>query len=485
MSQTQTPPVTASPGILRPGLSLAVIVSMSCLAQFMVVLDTAIVTLALPQMRDGLGLAASQQQWVVSAYLITFGGFLLLAARAGDLLGPRRVFLLGGVVFTAASLAGGLATGPAMLLAARAVQGIGAAALAPTSLSLITVTHADERRRRRAMALWSIMGGAAGTFGVILGGVLTAELSWRWVLFINVPLGAVLVAATAVALLPAVGGVGDEAGGQARLDLPGALTITLGMGALTYGLSQASSDGWGSPSVLSGLVAAAVLLAAFVAAEVTGRRPLIPLALFRLRVPQIGNLVMLGMGVTMTGAFFFLSLYFQEAIGYSALRTGLAMVPMTVTLVAGGFAAGRLIPVIGRRPLILVGGIIAAASLAWLATAPGHPAYLAHILGPSLLAGIGISLMLPPVTLTASVGVDPRHAGAAAGLLNVSRQLGGAIGLAVLGTIAASVTRGDARHASPLAALVGGYHVAFVVSAAVMLAAALVSLALPRTDVLR
>lgn len=480
MSQTQTPPATAAPGILRSGRPLTVVVAISCLAQFMVVLDTAIATLALPQMKDGLGLSASQQQWVVSAYLITFGGFLLLAARASDLLGRRRVFLFGGLVFTVASLVGGLAAGPAMLLAARAVQGIGAAALTPTSLSLITVTHADERQRRRAMALWSIMGGAAGTFGVILGGVLTAELSWRWVLFINVPLGAVLVVATAIALLPAAGAVG-----RTRLDLPGALTITLGMGALTYALSQASSEGWGSASVISGLVAAAVLLAAFVAAEATGRRPLIPLDLFRLRIPQIGNLVMLGMGVTMTGAFFFLSLYLQEAIGYSALRTGLAMVPMTVTLVLGGFGAGRLIPVTGRRPLIVLGGIIAAASLAWLATAPGHPAYLAHVLGPSLLAGAGISLMLPPVTLTATIGIDARHAGAAAGLLNMSRQLGGAIGLAVLGTAAATVTRGDAGHASPLAALVDGYHVAFAASAGVMLAAALAALALPRAEALR
>lgn len=472
MSETLAAP--APPAVLRPHLPLGVVVAMACLAQFMVVLDSAIVTLALPQMRAGLDLSASQQQWVVSGYLITLGGFLVLAARAGDLFGRKRMFLFGAVVFTAASLAGGLASDPAMLLVARIVQGTGAAALAPTSLSLITASHADEHQRQRALALWSIMGGAAGCVGVVLGGVLTAELNWRWVLFVNVPLGAGLLVAGILSLLPA-----PARAERTRLDLPGALSVTLGIGALTYGLSQASSDGWGSRSVVIALVVAAVLVAGFLAVEATSSRPLIPLALFRLRSLRAGNLVMLCMGATMTAAFFFVSLYLQQAIGYSALRAGLAMLPMAVILIAGGLVSRMLVPVVGRRRLIVIGGLIAAAGIAWLVGAPTHPAYLAHILGPALLAGAGISLMLLPVTLAGTAGIDPEDAGAAAGLLNTSRQVGGAIGLAVLTTVAATATTHATHHATYLAALVHGYHVAFLADAAVMLVAALAALALP------
>jgi EmrB/QacA subfamily drug resistance transporter len=472
MSQTQVAPAPAA--VLRPRLPLGVVVAMACLAQFMVVLDSTIVTVALPQMRAGLGLSTNQQQWVVSGYLITLGGFLLLAARAGDLFGRKRVLLFGAVVFTAASLAGGLASDPAMLLVARIVQGAGAAALAPTSLSLITASHTDEHQRHRALALWSIMGGAAGSVGVVLGGVLTAELNWRWVLFVNIPLGVGLLAAGILTLLPA-----PNNSERTRLDLPGALTATLGIGALTYGLSQASSDGWGSPSVVTALVVSAVLAAGFVAVEATSSRPLIPLALFRPRSLRIGNLLMLGMGASMTATFFFLSLYLQEALGYSALRTGLAMLPTTVTLIAGGLAARQLVPIVGRRRLLVTGGLLTAVGIAWLTQAPAHPAYLAHILGPGLVAGLGISLMLLPVTLAGTAGVNPQDAGAAAGLLNTARQLGGAIGLAVLVTVAATATTHAAHHATPVAALVHGYHVAFLATAAVMLVAALAALALP------
>ena len=473
VSGTRAAPA-ALPGVLRPHLPLGIIVAMACLAQFMVVLDSTIVTVALPQMRAGLGLSASQQQWVVSGYLITLGGFLLLAARAGDLFGRKRVFLFGAVVFTAASLAGGLASDPAMLLAARIIQGAGAAALAPTSLSLITASHADERQRHRALGLWSIMGGAAGAVGVVLGGVLTAELSWRWVLFVNLPLGAGLLAAALLSLLPA-----PARTERARLDLPGALSVTLGIGALTYGLSQASADGWGSPGVVAALAAAAVLVAGFVAAEAASPRPLIPLALFRPRGLRVGNVLMLCMGASMTAVFFFVSLYLQQALGYSALRTGLALLPITVVLIAGGLASRQLVPVLGPRRLLVIGGLTAAAGTAWLALAPARPAYLAHILGPSLVAGAGISFMLLAVTLAGTAGVDPGDAGAAAGLLNTSRQLGGAIGLGVLSTVAATATARAAHHATYVAALVHGYHAAFLGGAAVMLIAALAALALP------
>lgn len=472
MSETRV--ASAAPAVLRPNLPLGIIVAMSCLAMFMVALDATIVTLALPQMRSGLGLSTSQQQWVVSGYLITLGGFLLLAARAGDLLGRKRVFLFGAIVFSVASLVGGLASDPAMLLVARIVQGIGAAALAPTSLSLITASHTDEHQRQRALALWSVMGGAAGAVGVVLGGVLTAELSWRWVLFVNIPLGLALLVAAVVSLLPDP--TGTE---QTRLDLPGALSVTLGMGAFTYGLSQASSHGWGSSSVVVALVAAAVLLVAFVVVEATGSRPLIPLSLFRLRSLRIGNLLVAGMGVTLTSAFFFLSLYLQQAVGYSALRAGLSLLPMTIIVIVGGVASRTLLPIIGPRFMLFIGGTICAAGLAWLALAPAHPAYLTHVLGPTLVAGIGLSFMLLAVTLTATAGVSPENAGAAAGLMNSSRQLGGAIGLAVLVTVASTATTHALHHSTFLGALVHGYHVAFLANAGVMFAAALVALAVP------
>ncbi|SNR59459.1 DHA2 family efflux MFS transporter permease subunit [Actinomadura mexicana] len=469
-------PAPASQAVLRPHLPLGAVVAMSCVAFFMVVLDSTIVTLALPQMRDGLDLSVSEQQWVVSGYLVTLGGLLLLAARAGDLFGHKRVFLLGTVVFTVASLVGGLATNAAMLIVARIVQGAGAAALTPASLSLITASHTDEDQRRRALAVWSIMSAVAGTAGVVLGGVLTTGLSWRWVLFVNVPPGIGLFAAAAWFLLPAAAG-----GKRIRLDVPGALSVTLGTGLLTYGLSQASTDGWGAPKVVISLVAAAVLIIGFVVIQFTGSQPLIPRSLFRLRGLRIGNLVMLLMGVTMNASFFFISLYLQQAIGYSALRAGMAMVPVTIIIVIAGLASRRLVPVLGPRLMLIIGGLITAAGMAWLAGVPTRPpVYAAHVLGPTLLAGLGMGFMLLSITLSGTSGVDPEDAGAASGLLNTSRQVGGAIGLAVLTTIAANATSGAADGSSPVEALVHGYHVAFLVNAGVMVAAVLTALALPR-----
>jgi EmrB/QacA subfamily drug resistance transporter len=278
-------------------------------AQFMIVLDSTIVAVALPAMRDGLKISAGQQQWVVDSYLVALGGLLLLAARAGDLVGHRRVFRAGLAVFTLASLAGGLATSGPLLLAARAVQGIGAAALAPSSLSLITTTHTEAGRRTKALALWSLMGGAAGAAGVVLGGVLTAEVSWRWVLFVNVPVGVVLLAAAGLVLPRAPRRTG---GG---LDLPGALLVTAAAVGLTFGLSRAPSDGWTAAQVLGPLVAAPVLLALFAVAETRSATPLVPPSLLRSRSLGAGNGVMLCLGATMTAALVLITLYLQQCLG--------------------------------------------------------------------------------------------------------------------------------------------------------------------------
>jgi EmrB/QacA subfamily drug resistance transporter len=461
--------------VLRPHLPLGVVVAISCVAFFLVVLDSTIVTLALPQMQDGLDMSVNQQQWVVTGYLVTLGGFLLLAARAGDLFGQKRVFLFGAAVFTAASLVGGLATNATTLIVARIAQGIGAAALTPTSLSLITASHTEEDKRRRALALWSIMSAVAGTAGVVLGGVLTTGLNWRWVLLVNIPPGIALLVAAIMCLLPA-----QASAGRIRLDIPGALSATLGIGALSYGLSQASSDGWGSSKVVIALVAAAVLIVSFVAIQATSSQPLIPRALFRLRSLTIGNLIMLLLGVTLNAWFFFISLYLQQVIGYSALRAGMAMVPVTIILVIGGLASRQLVPVLGPRLMIIIGALITAVGMVWLANLPSRPpVFLAHFLGPMLIAGIGVGLMLLSITLSSTAGVSPEDSGAASGLLNASRQVGGAIGLAVLTTIAANAATDAMRDSTPVDALVHGYHVAFLVNAGVMLVVALTALALP------
>lgn len=472
MSGTRTAP--APPGIIRPHLRLGLLVAVAVTAQFMVVLDSSIVNVALPAMRRGLSLSTTEQQWVVNSYLITFGGLLLLAARAADLFGRKGIFQAGLVIFTVASLAGGLARDPGWLLIARCVQGAGAAALAPSSLSLITASHPEGPARTRALSLWAAAAASAGAVGLVLGGALTSALSWRYVLFVNVPVGIALLVAAAIALLPA-----EPGSSRVRLDLPGALTATFGVAAVVYGVSEATSKGWGSLPVVLSLAAAAVLLGGFVIAEARSAAPLVPLGIFRQRGLVAGNTLMACGGVILTGSLFFLSLYCQEILGYSAVWTGLAILPMTVLLVAGSFACRRLLPVTGARSLLLAGVLPATAGLAWLSRIPVQPDYPVHLLGPTLLIGGGIGLMILPLTVLATAGMDPRFAGLASGFLNTGRQLGGAIGLAVLVTIAASQAHQD-HGASLTVATVHGYRIAFAACAAVSLASALIVLLLPK-----
>ena len=468
-----TAPAASAEPVARPHVPPGVILAIACVANLMVIIDTSIVNVALPAMKAALGLSTADQQWVVDAYLITFGGFLLLAARAGDLFGRKSVFQAGLVVFTAASLAGGLAQGPGLLIGARVIQGVGAAALASSSLSLITASHPEGPARTRALSLWAAAGSSAGALGVTLGGLLTTELSWRYVLFINVPIGIALLAAAAASLVPS-----PSRRDWARLDLPGALTVTAGAGSLVYGVSQATNKGWGSAPVIAALTAAAVLLAAFGMIEARSAAPLVPLGIFRQRRLTVGNAVMTCLGAVMTSGFFFLSLYLQQVIGYSALRTGMAIVPITVLLAAGPLAAKRLLPRFGPRSLLLAGGILTTAGLAGMSQLPDYPGYLAHNLGPILVIGAGIGLMLLPLVASATAGLEPRYAGLASGLFNTARQLGGAVGLAVLVTIAATATR-HSHLASPAAATVHGYRIALLAAAAVSLAAVLIALLLP------
>lgn len=455
--------------VVKPRVPAVAVLVLACGAQLMVVLDGLVVNVALPQMRLDLGMSPSALQWVVNGYLVTFGGLLLLAARTADLIGHRRIFLAGVALFTLASLAGGLAQTPTMLIGARLMQGAGAAALAPSSLSLLTATHSGEYRGR-ALSIWSATSSSAGALGLVLGGVITSTLGWRWVLLINAPIGAVLFVLVVATLAPSHGRE------RRTLDLTGAVTVTLGVGALTYGISQTTQHGWAAGRVIVSLIAAAVLLGLFVLAERRSAQPLVPLSILRRPNVVVANTIIAGLGAIMTATMYFLSLYMQHVLGDSPLRTGLALVPMSVVLTIGAIASKGLLPRFGTRRLLGAGGALMAAGLAWLATSSIHSSYLLHILGPTLIWAAGASIIIMPCVALATTGIAPEHAGLASGLVNTARGVSGAVGLAILGTIAATVTT-HSNATGHLDRLVHGYNVAIL--AAAILAVLVALLALP------
>jgi EmrB/QacA subfamily drug resistance transporter len=424
------------------GVALLVIAT----AQLMVVLDATIVNVALPHMQTALRFSDSSLEWVVNGYALAFGGLLLLGGRAGDLLGRRRMFVTGLLLFSAASLAGGLATSGAWLLTARAVQGAGAAIVAPTALALVATTFPEGRSRNRAMGVYAAMSVAGGAAGLLIGGLLVSYASWRWVLFVNVPIG-IGAALAALAVLP---GTPRRPG---RFDLPGIVTGTGGIAALVYGLSNAATtpDGtshWGDAKVVATLAAGAVLLAAFALIETRSRYALLPVRLLRSRDRLGANLMMLAAGTTLFGVFFFLTLFVQDVWHYSALRAGVAFLPLTVAVLATSAAASRLVPRTGARPLLLTGAIGTAAGLYWLSRLTEHGTYAGGLLGPLLVTGAGLGLLFVPLSLVALARVAEADSGVASSLLNTGRQVGGSIGLAVLGTVAWTVVADSARHAA-------------------------------------
>jgi EmrB/QacA subfamily drug resistance transporter len=426
----------------RLGLALLVIAT----AQLMVVLDATVVNVALPHIQRALGFSGSGLEWVINAYALAFGGLLLLGGRAGDLLGRRRMFVVGLLLFSAASLAGGFATSQAWLLTARAVQGAGGAIVAPAALSLIATTFPEGRPRSRAMGVYSAMSGAGGALGLLAGGLLVSYVSWRWVLFVNVPIG-VAVALAAPMVLPAARRM------RGRFDLPGAITGTVGVAALVYGLSNAATtpDGvshWGDAKVVAALTASVVLLAAFAVIETRSRHALLPVRLLRDRDRLGANLIMLGTSTAVFGVFFFITLFVQNVWGYSALKTGLAFLPMTVAVLAGSVVAATLVSRIGVRTPLLIGSVLGAGGLYWLSLMTENGTYASGLLGPSLLVGIGVGLMFVPLSLVALARVRDADSGVASSLLNTGRQVGGAIGLAVLGTVAWTVVANGTRAAA-------------------------------------
>jgi EmrB/QacA subfamily drug resistance transporter len=453
-------------GTRNNGRHLGVALLIIATAQFMVVLDTTIVTVAQPHIQRALGFSDSGLEWVTNAYALAFGGLLLLGGRAGDLLGRRRMFVTGLLVFSAASLAGGFATSAAWLLTARAVQGAGAAIVAPTALALIATTFPEGPPRSRAMGVYASMSAVGGAVGLVAGGLLVTYVNWQWVLFVNVPIG-IAAALLALAVLP------RGARRPGRLDLPGAITGTGGVAALVYGLSNAatSPDGtshWGDAKVVAALAAGVVLLAAFVVIETRSRHALLPVRLLGSRDRAGANLIMLGAGTALFGVFFFVNLFAQEVWGYSALRTGVSFLPLTVALLAGSASAATLVPRIGARPLLIAGGVAGAGGMYWLSRVTEHSTYAAGLLGPSLVIGAGLGLLLVPLPLVALAGVADADSGAAASVLNAGRQVGGSLGLAVLGTVAWTVFADTARaHAAYRHALTVGFDRAFLVAAAI------------------
>jgi EmrB/QacA subfamily drug resistance transporter len=461
------------------------ILALICLAQFMVILDISVVNVALPSIRYDLHFSQSGLQWVVNAYALAFAGFLMLGGRAADLFGRRRVFLVGIGLFTAASLAGGLAPNQAALIAARIGQGLGGAILSPATLTILTTTFSDPSRRAKALGAWSAMAAAGGAAGSLLGGVLTDVASWRWTLFINVPAGVAAIIG-ARALLHSDDSVSAAAGnrrGRRSLDALGAVLVTGGLMALVYAIVGTDQHAWTSDRTLGTLAVAVVLLGWFVFHEArVASTPLMPLSLFRSRSVSGANVVMLCMGGGFFAMWFFLSLYMQNVLGYSPLKAGLAFVPMTVSIAAAAQVGSRLLPRTGARPLLLIGPLVSAVALLWLSRITADGTYLRSLLGPSVLVTLGLGLAFAPVAFAATAGVPREQAGLASGLLNTTRQVGGAIGLAALATVATARSHAMLASATPPAALTAGYARALMAGAAIVALAAAASFLLPASS---
>lgn len=449
-----------------PGVILAAV----AIAQFMFALDMAVVNVALPAVRTALGFEPADLAWVVHIYALTFGGFLLLGGRAGDLLGRRRLFVAGLVVFGAASLAGGLAQAPWQLVTARAVQGVAAAAAAPAALAMLATTFTEGPARVRALGVWSGVNAAGGALGVLAGGVLTEYASWRWVMLINIPIVLAALALATLGVPPGVSPGGRDP--QRRPDVLGAVLATGGTGLLVLGVVRTDRYAWTSAATLGTLAVAVLLLAAFVLVEARfAKAPLVRLGLLRSRWVAGANAFVFLVAAGQFAAFYFVSLYMQQVLHMGAAETGLAFLPFSFGVVAGTIVATRLGATRSPRTSLILGAALGAAGLAWFAAISPSGGFLTDVLGPSILASLGIGLCLAPVAAAATTGVAPHEAGMASGVLNSSRQLGGAIGLAALSTIAAHHTGSGL---SP-AALNDGYALGVLIAAALLVVASLLA----------
>jgi len=449
-SRAINPGAHAADGNRRLGLALFVIAT----AQLMVVLDSAIVNVALPHIQRALGFSGNGLEWVVTAYAVTFGGLLLLGGRSGDLLGRRRIFIAGLLLFSLASLFGGFATSEAWLLIARAAQGVGGAMIAPTALALITTTFPEGPERNRAMGVYAAMSGGGAAVGLIAGGLLTTYLSWRWVMFVNVPIGIVTAILAGYVL-------SESTRRRGRFDLPGAITSTAGVALLVYGLSNASTDQagvshWTDGKVIASLAAAVVLLVTFALIESRSRHALMPLRILENRSRTGAYVVMLCLATAMFGIFFFLTIFVQEVLGYSALRSGVAFLPFAGTVVLMSGVVSQLISRVGARPFMVAGASITAVGMYWFSHLTVHSQYVSGLLGPMLVTSAGLGMLFVPLSLVALNKVRGEDSGVASSLLNTGQQVGGAIGLAALGTVTWTVVSNSVKHQVAQAAAAAG-----------------------------
>ena len=469
---------------INPWLALVVV----CLGQFMVILDATIVNVALPAIKADLEISQANLQWVVNAYTLLFGGFLLLGGRAADLFGRRNLFVAGVTIFSVASLVNGLAGSEEMLIGARALQGLGGALMSPAALAVITTTFAEGGDRNKALAIWAAIASGGSAVGLLLGGVLTEALSWEWIFFINVPIGVGIVLA-AFRLVPN----SRVEGGNRHFDLAGAVSVTAGLLVLVYAIVKAEEWGWGSGSTLGLAAVAVVLLAAFIVIERRSPFPLVRLGLFRMRSLAAANGVFLMVAGGLFALFFFSSLYLQNILGYSPLETGFAFLPVTVGIMIGAMTAQQLVPKAGVRPVMLTGLTVAAIGLTVLAlTTKVDGSYLGVLAGLFPMA-LGMGATFVSLTLVATTNVEQDDAGLASGIFNTSQQVGGALGLAILSTLANDRTAGFLADlagaptpAQQQAALVEGFQLAFLVAAGLVAAGAvLLGVLLRRRDVER
>ncbi|GGX10114.1 MFS transporter [Streptomyces chartreusis] len=455
----------------RPAPPTWLVVALACAGQFLVVLDVAVVNVALPSMRADLGMDAQGLQWVVNAYAIAFAGFMLLGGRAGDLYGRKRMFLVGLGLFTLASLAGGLAQQDWQLLAARGVQGLGAAVLAPSTLTILTAAVPEGAARARAIGTWTAVGAGGGAAGGLVGGVLVDLLSWRWVLLINVPVGAVVLGGAVLWLAE------SRAGEGRRLDLPGAVLVTAGLATLAFGISQTEAAGWTAPDTVVPLLAGLALIGAFLAVEARTAAPLMPLGLLRVRAVASANAAMFLCGSAMFCMWFFMTLYSQNVLHYTPLEAGLALAPSSLAVVLGSKLAPRLMRGAGPRAVAVTGTLVAAVGFGWQSMLSVDGGYVTSIMVPGILMMLGAGLATPPLASLAMSGARPEEAGLVSGLVNTSRTMGGSLGLAVMSTIAAARSEGSGAPG----ALTEGYALVFRTSTVVLLVGAVLMLVwLPR-----
>ncbi|MET1059179.1 MAG: MFS transporter [Nocardioides sp.] len=448
-----------------------------CVVQFMVVLDIAIVNVALPSIKVDLGFSQGDLQWVISAYALVFGGFLLLGGRAADILGRRRVFLGGIAVFTVASLLAGLAWSDGSLIAARAAQGLGAAIITPAALSILSVTFPEGRERNIALGAWGAVGGFGAVAGVLLGGILTDALSWEWIFFVNVPVG---VAAFVIApfLLQ------ESRDAQVtRFDLPGAVLVTAGLSTLVYAVTQAGQEGWLAQETLASFGISTVLLAGFVGWELRHPDPLMRFGILRTRTVSGANVAGFIMGTAMFSMFLMLTLYMQQVLGYSPMRTGVAYLAVAGTAILWSAVAAQLVTRIGVKPVLVVGMAALTAGLVFFTQVSVDGSYVSDLLPGFLLVGLGIGFSFVPISIAALAGIEPAEAGLASGLINTSQQIGGALGIAALSTIATSATEDAVATGSALpVALVDGFSSAFLVGAVFAALGLVAALVLIRRD---